>query len=1189
MFWKMLGIMAGVGVLAALAGATDVSGPVSGEWTAVGNPYNVVGDIYVSTGQALMIQPGVEIIFQGHYSLKIYGTLQAVGTASDSITFTAADTSQGWKGVRFEYAGNPSLLSYCILEYGNPTQQHPDGRGGAIYCWYSNPIISHCSIRNNHALDGGGISCYFSSPTISDCDIMYNTAGQGGGIRCKLYSNALISHCRINLNTTPYKGGGLNITDYSNPTIQYCEIIGNEAGTEGGGVGCFLSSHPMLLNCTVSANEAQVSGGGLYAAHSLSVISSIFWQNTPGGEIGGPAQVFYSDIFGGWAGIGNINADPQFVNAGAFDFHLQENSPCIDAGDPYSPLDPDSSITDMGAHYFPHASPYLQISSTFLNFGVVHIDTTATLPLTLYNRGSAPLILYDIVNVSFAFGTNYNPDDSLIAPGDSLELVVTFAPPDSAYYSGTLHIESNHVPKEVLMFGIGFFPTPEIVILDTVFDFESLGKDSTASLPLTISNIGSGDLIISQIVSTHPAFYTSLTPDDSLLLPGESLNIQILCQPDTGGILSEQLYVQSNVDTIPLQATAMVGNTCLPTGTVEGIWTEGNSPYIVYGDITVPQIRTLTIEPGVSVIFRDSYKLKIQGSLRAVGTWSDSIKFMPDNNAIGWRGLRFISATDTSRLKYCHITQGKTYVISMPDADGGGIYCNNSDLRMENCRIDYCDAMGTYIADGGGIYIDELSHAGIDNCNISYNTCGNFGGGINAFGNAIISNCTLSHNSAHQGGGIHCGGDAGKVITHCLLLNNWSDCAGGGIRVDAAHTFTIEYCTFMGNSCGLGGGGLGVFGCDPIISNCLIYENHALAPSAAYGGGGVIFSGSNGILLNCTVIGNTTNSAGGGIKTNSNTHIHNCIVRNNYAVGGSTQIAGNPSVNYCNVQGGFTGTGNLDHDPAFVDSTWHDYRLRWGSVCINAGDPDQLYIDPDGTRSDIGAFFYDQSTGARVLLTPHIGPVLTLPPEGGGFDLTAWLTNIDPLLPQIELWSTLTLPNGNLLTPVAGPLFAVIDSGTTSSADRTITIPEIAPGGTYTYSAYAVAAGDTSMDSFTFFKLGDGGGATFSGWSISGDQLAGFNSALSGDPIPEEYCLHQNYPNPFNPTTALSYKLQASSHVSLKVYDTAGRLVTTLVDGFREAGTDMVTFDGSSLPSGVYFYRLQAGEWTAVRKMVLLK
>ncbi len=76
---------------------------------------------------------------------------------------------------------------------------------------------------------------------------------------------------------------------------------------------------------------------------------------------------------------------------------------------------------------------------------------------------------------------------------------------------------------------------------------------------------------------------------------------------------------------------------------------------------------------------------------------------------------------------------------------------------------------------------------------------------------------------------------------------------------------------------------------------------------------------------------------------------------------------------------------------------------------------------------------------------------------------------------------------------------------------------------------------------------------------------------------------------PFNPTTAISYQLSANSLVSLQVYDLAGKLVATLVDGWRQAGNHQVAFDGSSLASGMYIYRLQAGDYSASGKMVLMK
>jgi photosystem II stability/assembly factor-like uncharacterized protein len=87
----------------------------------------------------------------------------------------------------------------------------------------------------------------------------------------------------------------------------------------------------------------------------------------------------------------------------------------------------------------------------------------------------------------------------------------------------------------------------------------------------------------------------------------------------------------------------------------------------------------------------------------------------------------------------------------------------------------------------------------------------------------------------------------------------------------------------------------------------------------------------------------------------------------------------------------------------------------------------------------------------------------------------------------------------------------------------------------------------------------------------------------------KNYSLSQNYPNPFNPSTVISYQLPISGKVSIKVYDILGREIVALIMEEKPAGNYEVEFDGTVLPSGIYFYRLQAGEFIESKKMVLLK
>jgi hypothetical protein len=90
--------------------------------------------------------------------------------------------------------------------------------------------------------------------------------------------------------------------------------------------------------------------------------------------------------------------------------------------------------------------------------------------------------------------------------------------------------------------------------------------------------------------------------------------------------------------------------------------------------------------------------------------------------------------------------------------------------------------------------------------------------------------------------------------------------------------------------------------------------------------------------------------------------------------------------------------------------------------------------------------------------------------------------------------------------------------------------------------------------------------------------------------VPATYFLSQNYPNPFNPSTTVQYSLAKSGHVTLSVYDILGREVQRLVNSVQNAGTYSVTMNGSNLESGVYFYKLQAGDnFSSMKKMILIK
>jgi hypothetical protein len=225
-----------------------------------------------------------------------------------------------------------------------------------------------------------------------------------------------------------------------------------------------------------------------------------------------------------------------------------------------------------------------------------------------------------------------------------------------------------------------------------------------------------------------------------------------------------------------------------------------------------------------------------------------------------------------------------------------------------------------------------------------------------------------------------------------------------------------------------------------------------------------------------------------------------------------------------------------------------------------------------------------------VTLTP-VNPPIFIPAQGGNFNFNASVVNIGPNQSPFSVWARMRLPNGVWTAPTLGPVTVNPPVNTTITRLRTQSIPGTYQSGMYRYVGYSALnypGPVIDSSSFTFIKTVTVGGSP---WieeaSCSGELFPG--EELPSASVVSTFDLVSISPNPFNPTTIISYQLSAISHVSLRVYDTAGRLVATLVDGWQNAGTNGVYFDGSRLASGLYFVKMQAGDYCAVKKMMLVK
>ncbi len=297
---------------------------------------------------------------------------------------------------------------------------------------------------------------------------------------------------------------------------------------------------------------------------------------------------------------------------------------------------------------------------------------------------------------------------------------------------------------------------------------------------------------------------------------------------------------------------------------------------------------------------------------------------------------------------------------------GGGIACwDYSNPNITSNTISSNSALH-----GGGISC-YYSNPDITSNTIASNSPATDGGGIYCYySNPNITSNTISSNSASYGGGIYCSYSNPSITSNTISSNSASNGYGGGIHCYSSNP-SITSNTISSNSATYGGGIY--FGASPSVQS---EHNEISCNFAGESGGGIYLSSSSASLTNETIAYNRAGLGGGIYCTGSSPVVKNAILWGNAGLQIYQTSGSNTQATYSDIAQLWPGGGNINQDPMFVSPDCAgDYHLQPSSPCIDAGDPNPVYNDPDGTRADMGCYYFDQL--ASIPQRPEVPTTIT--------------------------------------------------------------------------------------------------------------------------------------------------------------------------------------------------------------------
>ncbi|MCK4887758.1 MAG: right-handed parallel beta-helix repeat-containing protein [Planctomycetes bacterium] len=886
-------------------------------------------------------------------------------------------------GVYNRSSSSPKI-SGCIFknndaEYG----------GGICNDYSSSPIVSDCIFANNQGDEyGGGMyNDSNSSPTLTDCIFTDNDAEYGGGMYNDSDSSPILTNCIFSNNEADERGAGMYNIDSSSPILTNCLFTGGLSEGQGTGMCNIDSSNPILINCTFTANSSDYPyGATIYNNQSSPIITnSILWGNVDEiYSVGGTPIVTYSDVQGGWEGVGNIDIDPLFADANGPDgivgseddnLRLSAGSLCINAGD-------NSAVTVAG-----DINGNTRIIDGTVDMGayesnLIYVDADANGANNGSSWENAFNYLQDALDIAVSGAEimvaqgSYTPDSNSAVPDGSGDREATFQLINGVVIKGGY-----------AGFGEADPNSRDIELYETILSGDLDGNDANVSAAWLHREPTMGENSY-HVVTSDGTDITAVL--DGFTISGGNGNIEDftdygggLCNIDGCPKIMNCKFMHNYADqggglySKQEEAVAIkpqIVNCCF----IENGAEEGGGLYDYGSDIIVDDC-----------VFSYNDADDEGGAMVNRNSDPQIIGCIFEGNNTTSAGGAIMNRFSEGSIIGCEFTDN-----TVTKGNGGAIENMSSSPYIADCNFtgnsaDYIDFDGGY-GNGGAIYSRgyETCNPEIINCTFTNNTSLYGSGGAILNGNltnTVVTKCIFNGNQANDGGAIrniYCN----STVIGCTFTSNAASDSGGAISNDHVSNFELTDCTFIDNSSEDEGGAIENYETVSTVIDCKFIGNSARDGGGLYidneegstftncmftgnwaeYGGGIWSEDEDVIITNCTFSGNSASNEGGGVYMDENIKFTNCIFWGNDVDGTmneSAQIIVRQSVNtiisHCCVQGWsgtWGGVGNIGADPLFIDADGADdiagteddnLQLRPISPCINKGTNDTDPALPD--------------------------------------------------------------------------------------------------------------------------------------------------------------------------------------------------------------------------------------------------